>query len=218
LTDAVRIVGLGAGGHAKAVVEALAAMGGYEVVALLDPRRELWGTRVRGIEVVGGDELLEQHYHGSVAQVFIGLGGTHDTSPRRRLYDYARQRGFDVATAVHPTAVVSPSATLGHGATVLAHAVVGPDVVAGEDVVVNTGAIVEHDCLVGDHVHLATGAKLAGGVVVDSGAHVGIGATVLEGLRVGGGAIVGGGAVVVRDVPVGAVVVGVPARPIEERR
>jgi len=66
----------GSTGGGAVACETLAAAGGYEVVALLDPRRELWGTHIHGVEVAGGDELLEQHYHGSVAQVFIGLGGT----------------------------------------------------------------------------------------------------------------------------------------------
>lgn len=205
-----RVIGLGAGGHAKVVIETLRAAGGHDVAGLLDPRRELWGTTVLGVPVLGGDDELERQYDG-VTRVFIGLGGAADTRPRRRLYELARSHRFGVVSAVHPAATISPSARLGPGATVLAGAVVNADATLGEHVLVNTSAIVEHDCTVGSHAHVASGACLASGVDVGEGAHVGAGATVVQGVSIGVGAVVGAGAVVVRDVEPGTVVVGVPA-------
>lgn len=208
----VRVVGLGAGGHAAVLIEALRAAGGYDIVGLTDPRSELWGTSLLGVPVLGGDDELQRQYDRSVSHAFIGVGGASDTGPRRRLHELAQAHGFELASIVHPTAVVSPSARVGAGATLLPNAVVNAQAQLGENVLVNTGAIIEHDCRIGDHVHVATGARLASGVVVGAGAHVGAGSTVLEGRSIGSGAVVGAGAVVTRDVEPASVVVGVPAR------
>ena len=214
-TAQTRVIGLGAGGHAKVVLEALRAAGGFEVVGLLDPRGALHGDELLGAPVLGGDELLRPHYDDGVRTVFIGLGGVADTRPRQELYERARAAGFTAARVVHPAAVVSGSARLGEGAQVLAAAVVGPDAEVGENAIVNTAAVVEHDCRVGAHAHVAPGATLASAVDVGAGAHVGAGATVLQGVRLGAACVVGAGAVVLQDVAAGAVVVGVPARALE---
>jgi UDP-perosamine 4-acetyltransferase len=205
-------LGLGAGGHAKMVVEILAAAGEVEVVGLLDPRRELWGRDVAGVRVLGGDELLDAQRDAGVRHAFIGLGSASDTRARRRLYELARSKGFEVVSAVDPSAHVAPSARIGSAVTIMPRAAVNAEAVLGEDVVVNTGAIVEHDCRIGDHVHVASGATLASGVVVEDGAHIGAGATVIQGVRIGRGSVVGAGAVVLGDVDPEVVVVGVPAR------
>ena len=206
------VVGLAAGGHAKVVMEVIRAEGKYRVVGLVDAREDLQGEDVLGVPVLGGDELLEEIYARGVRRVFIGLGAVQATRFRAALYEKAIDLGFEVVSAIHPAAVVSPSARLGEGLTGMAGAIVGAEAQIGINVIVNTGAIVEHGCTVGDHAHIATGARLAGDVAVGRGAMVGIGACVRQGIKIGCNAIVGAGAVVVKDVPEGVVVAGVPAR------
>ena len=209
------VIGLGAGGHAKVVIEILRLMGNWDIVGLLDPKEELLDTQVLGIPVLGDDSLLGRMYQQGVRHAFIGLGTVGDTSSRKRLYETACSRGFRIVSALHPQAVISASAEIGESATIMAMAVVNSSAWLGDNVVVNTGAIVEHDCVIGDHSHIATGAKLASKVTVGKGAHIGVGASVRQGITIGEGAIVGAGAAVVKDVDPLTVVAGVPARVLE---
>ena len=215
--ERIPIVGLGAGTHAKSVLEAIRSAGGFAAIALVDDDPARAGTDVLGVEVFSGDDTLARFRAEGVDHAFVGVGGTRDSGPRRRVFDRLREGGFELPPVVHAAASVSPWARLGSGAQVLAAAVVSPDAEIGDGAIVNTGAIVEHDCRIGEHAHVAPGARLAGLVTVGADAQVGIGAVVIEGVRVGGGALVAAGAVVVRDVEDGARVAGVPARPLEPR-
>ena len=142
------------------------------------------------------------------------LGTITDGDIRRRLFKQGLDFGMQPVFVCHSQAVISPTAQIGQGVTIMAGAVINSGVVIGDNVIVNTGAIVEHDCFLGDHTHVATGARLAGGVRVNTGAHIGIGATVRELIQIGDHAIVGAGAGVVKSVRSKTVVVGVPARPL----
>lgn len=213
-----RVLGLGAGGHAKVVIDILRRMGGFEIVGLLDPKADLWGEKLLNVPILGGDELLQDLLEEGVRGGFIGLGGVGDTSPRRHLYERARRNGLELVDAIDPAAVVSATAEVGHGPTVMAGAIINAAARLGDNVIVNTSATIEHDCIIGDHVHIATGARLASTVRVGQGAHVGIGASIRQGIRIGANAIVGAGAAVVHDVPDRVVVVGVPARILRKVR
>lgn len=208
----MKIVGLGAGGHARAVVELFQMAGEHEIIGMLDPRRELWGTDLGGAPVLGGDDLLAGLKDKGAQAVFLGVGTRAETTERIRLHQFARDLGFRFVSAIHPTAFVSRSASVGEGVTIMPGAIVNAAATLGDNVIVNTAAVVEHHCQVGDHVHLATGVKLAGGVSIGAGSFVGINAAILPGVRVGERAVIGAGAVVTRDVIDNAVAVGNPAR------
>ena len=214
----MKVVGLGAGGHAKAVIDAIQLSGAHEVVGLLDRDPALKGQLVLDVPVLGGDDLLPGLKAKGIGGVFIGVGSVGDAAGRVRLYEQAIAQGLEVIVVTHPNAMVSPSASVGAGTVVLAQAVINPGATVGVNVIINTAAVVEHDCTIGDHAHIATGACLAGGVSVGDRAHVGVGASVKQGIAIGSGAIVGAGAAVVDDVPAGTTVVGVPARPLAKLR
>jgi UDP-perosamine 4-acetyltransferase len=210
---AVPIVGLGAGTHAKSVLEAIRSAGRFEVTALVEDNPGRLGGELLGFPILGADELVRLRADG-VAHAFAGVGGIGDSAARRRVFERLLDAGFELPEIVHSSATVSPWAQLGRGVQVLAAAVVNAAAEIGDDAIVNTGAIVEHDCRIGAHAHLAPGVRLGGMATVGDGAHVGIGAVVIESVHIGVGALVAAGAVVVDDVPEGGRVAGVPARPM----
>jgi len=52
------VIGRGAGGHAKAVIEILRLMGGFEIVGLLDSRAECHESKILDVPVMGDDTQL----------------------------------------------------------------------------------------------------------------------------------------------------------------
>lgn len=207
----MNLIGFGAGGHCRVVLDAIRAGGEHDVIGLLDADQAREGTALDGVRVLGGDDQLAQLTSRPLG-FFIGMGSVGDPGLRMKLFAMAVAAGLTPAIIVHPRATVSPSATLGGGTVVFAGAVINAGTRIGANVIVNTGAIVEHDCSVGDHAHIAPGARVLGAVHVGEGAHVGAGATIRQGLSVGPRGIIGIGAAVVRDVAAGTTVVGIPAK------
>ena len=211
--DRTPIVGLGAGTHARSVLDAIRSAGRYEPIALVDDDRTKAGGEVFGVPIAAPEEL--ERLRTVAAYGFVGIGGIRDSGPRRAAFERLLAAGFELPTILHGSAIVSPWAVIERGAHVLAGAIVNAGAKIGDGAIVNTGAIVEHDCQIGIHAHLAPGARLAGLAWVGPGAHIGVGAVLIEGIRVGAEALVGAGAVVIRNVPDGARVAGVPARPLD---
>jgi len=203
------VVVIGAGGHAKVVVETIRATGKFDVIGLVDrnPRQ----CHAIDAPMLGNDDILEKLRGSGIAGAVIALG---DNSLRQRMGGRLIALNFFLPAIVHPSAFVSPSAQIGAGAVVMARAVIGTQTQIGELAIVNTGAVIDHDNKVGAAAHVAPGCALAGNVKIGARVLIGIGSAVRPGIVIGDDAIVGAGSAVVSDVTAGTTVVGVPARPL----
>lgn len=201
---------LGAGGHAKVLIDAL-KLQSVELLGIADAEPDKKGQLLLGVAVLGSDEEVMK-YPVEKIQLVNGVGSVRVNLRRRKLFEYFKNAGYRFASIVHPSAIVAGNAVLSEGAQIMAGAVIQTGCHVGFNAIINTGSVVDHDCHIGDHAHIAPGATLSGGVVVGEGAHVGTGAIVIQGIRIGRNSLVAAGAVVIRDVADGATVSGVPAR------
>ena len=204
------LVLVGASGHAKVVIDIIEKEGRYRVAHLVDDNAALHGKSFFGYRVMGATpSLLAAAGEKPLTLVAIG-----DNGARQRIARTLREKGFELARAVHPQAQIGRGAVVGAGTVIMAGAVVNSDAAIGENVIVNTGATVDHDCVVGDGVHIAPGAHLCGGVYIGAGSFIGAGTVIIPGIRVGSNAIVGAGSTLLEDVSENVKAAGSPARKI----
>jgi sugar O-acyltransferase (sialic acid O-acetyltransferase NeuD family) len=211
----MRILILGAGGHAQVVADILLRMaeeeGDVEAVGYLDDNPALTGQQLLGLPVVGALAELPSTPHDAV---IVAIG---DNSTRRRMFQRLQAQGERLALACHPAAVIAPDVVVGPGTTVCAGAVINPGSVVGANVILNTGCTVDHHNRGGDHAHLAPGVHTGGEVTIGEGVFVGIGATVIPGRTIGPWSTIGAGSVVTKDIAPGVSAVGMPARVVARR-
>lgn len=204
---------LGAGGHAKVLIEALRAAG-VTIAGILEANHKLVGSTVSGISVLSEEKGLLDFPPAQIRLV-NGVGSIRSTELRRKVFQRFHDLGYRFAVVVHPSAVVASDVVLEEGAQVMAGCVLQPGCRIGFDAIVNTRASLDHDCFIGPHAHIAPGVTLSGAVTVGEAAHVGTGATVIQGIEIGAASLVAAGSVVVRDVTAHTTVRGVPAKVVE---
>ena len=200
------IVIYGAGGHAKAVMEMVRALGTFKIAGIVDDNPALTGSSVLGIQVLGTREMLPRLYEQGVYLAANGVGGIINIGIRINLFQLLGTHGFAFPALCHPCATLEDSAHICDGVQVFANAYVGSSAVLHEKCMINTGAIISHDCHIGAYSHIAPGALLAGHVMVGEKALVGMGVTTAIGICIGSGSRIGNGAILLADVPERAII------------
>lgn len=199
----------GASGHGKVIKEILNA-NGVKVEAFIDDNH--------AVNECAGRKVL--HEYDSLSPVIVSIGVN---SIRKIVVEkleakaQANEAELNFATAIHPSAVVSPSAKIGEGTVVMAGAVINADAVIGKHCIINTGATVDHDCIIEDYCHIAPGAHISGATCIGEGTWIGVGSSVIQCLKIGKDTMIGAGSVVVKDIPDKVIAYGNPCRIIRER-
>jgi len=205
------LIVVGAGGHARSLLDILLGNGNFSHIACVDAAYpEI--DHVQGypsVKVIGRDENLPTIYAAGFGHALIALGNNR---LRRSLFLQAFEIGFQFVNAISRYAIVSERAEIGKGSCVMPGAVVNAGAVIGENCIINTRCSIDHDCQIGAHCHIAPGVTLSGGVTIGEGTQVGTGASVTDRVRIGDWSLIGAGSTVVRDIDSRIVAYGIPAK------
>ena len=185
----------GASGHGKVIKDILNAQG-VVVEAFIDDN----------LSIIELDDSLVLHDAKGLSPIILSIG---ENKIRKMIVD---RLSCEFGTAIHPSAIISPSAKIGEGSVIMPGAIINADAVIGKHCIVNTGASVDHECVIGDFCHIAPHVTLCGQVHIGEGTLVGVGASVIPCINIGRGCTIGAGAVVVCDVPDNSKFIGVPAK------
>jgi len=199
----------GSGGHGKVILDIL-LKSGDDVLGFLDDDEKKFGQDIFGFKVLGGWSYLENNKDSAIV---LGIGSN---AIREKVFKKAKSLEIDIASAIHPQAIIAKNVSMGEGVVVMPGAVIGPDVTLEDGVVVNTSASVDHDCHLSRFCQIWPGAHLAGSVRVGEFSYVGTGASVIQNIKIGKNTMIGAGASVIKDIPDNVTCVGIPARIIRK--
>ena len=191
-----KVVIIGAGGHGKVVADIINAAGD-KVVGFLDDK-----------DGAGALGRISDYTKYSDCLFIVAIG---NAEIRERI---TKELDVNWYTAIHPSAVISPSAKIGEGTAIMANAVINACSVVGKHCIINTGAIVEHNNEIGDYAHISVGAKLGGTVRIGKSTWIGMGATIINNSSICDSCMIGAGAVVIKDIEVSGTYIGVPIRKV----
>lgn len=189
----------GAGGHAKVILDIVEAQGN-EVGVVYDDNPQS--------DIINGKKIVKPHGLLSTP-IIISIGSN---IIRKKI---AQNNDLDYATAIHPSAIISPYSKIGAGTVIMQGSIVQSDVVIGNHCIINSGSSIDHECVIGDYVHISPHATLCGNVKIGEGSWIGAGTTIIPGIKIGEWCVIGAGSTVIFDVPDNTVVVGSPAKEIK---
>jgi len=207
----MNIIVLGNGGHSKVIQEMIHTQKDSRIIAVLDDKYE---SAYKKNRMIYAPLAYLNKIITTDTKIVVAIG---NNVTRRVLSKSLFVRADQFLTVVHPSAVVSPTATIGYGTVVMPGACINAEATIGEHCIINTGAIVEHESHIGGFSHISPNATLTGNVSVGEGVHIGSSATIIPGIEIGSWSIIGAGSTVIKHIPSFSTAVGCPTRIVRKQ-
>ncbi len=204
------IVLIGAGGHARVIIDTAECLG-FNISSIIDIGYKGKKETIIGYPVIGNISVLSS-YNIDKIEVFIAIG---DNKIRTEYFKIIKNMGFNIPVLIHPTAILSNYVSINEGVFVNAGSIINALSEIGKNTIINTGSIIDHEVKIGKNTHICPGVKIAGRVSIGNNTFIGTGTTIIDKIRIGDNVIIGAGSVVIKDVKSNSKVAGVPARELK---
>jgi sugar O-acyltransferase (sialic acid O-acetyltransferase NeuD family) len=196
------IIILGAGGEALEITEVIKLINRKEntwnIVGYLDDNKKLIGTTVSEYKVLG---TIDDAVNYPNAYFISSIG--HPNRPELR--GEIRKRipfGDDkLATIIHPSVVICPTAKIGNGCFIQANCVLSTHTVIGNNVLIAYSSNVGHESTIQDDSVVGVNVTITSDVHIGKSVYIGPGAIFRNDLSVGDNTLIGIGSVVTESVP-----------------
>lgn len=203
------VIIFGSTGLAKAALEIFNS-NNIVVYGFLDDDEQTHNTEINTVSVLGATD--DHGFTKLIGQKCEAFVATDDNALRKEYVEYLMEtRKVMPMNAVHQTASISDSFSIGHGNFVNAGAILSNDSKMGNHNVINSKAIIEQEVEIGDFVQIGAGSIINTKVKIENEVFIGSGVTIVSGITIEKGARIGAGSVVVGDVKKGKTVFGNPA-------
>lgn len=203
-----KLIIIGASGHGKVVADIAIKTNKWQSIAFLDDDESIKTSM--GLEVIG--KTADAFTYKDEAEFFVAIGSN---VTREKIQEKLIAEGLNVASLIHPSAVIGIDVEIGIGSVVMAGVVINSSSRIGKGCIINTNSSLDHDNTIEDYVHISPGVRTGGSVVIGKCTWLGIGSVVSNNVNICSGCKVGAGAVVVKDITEPGTYVGVPVRKID---
>ncbi|WP_217596216.1 acetyltransferase [Cohnella sp. GbtcB17] len=176
----------------------------YKQVAFTIEKEYIRSSEFLGFPLIDF-EKLHLLYPPEENDIFIAVGYSRTNSLRAKFYEMAYKKGYQFASFISESALVSNNSIIGNNCMVLEGAIVQPFVEIGNGVVIWSGAHIGHHSKVQNFCFIAPNAAISGKVNLSERCFVGINATIRDGINIGCSSIIGAGTVILNDVEDGSV-------------
>ena len=157
-------------------------------------------------------ETVEEEFPPDRFEVLLGIGYSKMNQVRRELFLRCKEKGYTIASFIHPTAMVSKGVKLGEGNIILECGVIQPFVTLGDGNLLWHGVEIAHNNMLGSFNTLCQNTSIAGASRVGDHCFFGNSSIVFGGIRIADYTLVAAGAILKGDTKPYDVVV--PARSV----
>ena len=211
-----KLVILGGSGIGMIAANIANENGEYQVEGFLNDVVEV-STKIgkfNKIPVIGTTDdiqyYLDNGYYFFIA--YVGLQKEKETFKKIEKFNIPRER---YATLIHRTAIIPQGfCSIGYGVLMAPLSQLSPDTTIEDNCILLANSFLGHDSTMLRFAHLATNSVVGANVVIGRGVHVGSNSTIREKVNIEDFSLIGAGAVVLNDVKSNSIVIGNPAKEI----